>query len=80
MSNVLAMPPSLLAFVLLNILGWLVHTGRGNPFLIASLCIVAFHSFYISEMADIYPSGSDEHHLLHRPSDREGMILVGAQL
>ncbi|KAF8527069.1 high-affinity nicotinic acid transporter [Gautieria morchelliformis] len=37
MSNVLAMPPSLLTFVLLNTLGWFVHSGRFNPFLVASL-------------------------------------------
>ncbi|KAF8580945.1 MFS general substrate transporter [Ramaria rubella] len=37
MSNVLSMPPSLLTFILLNILGWIVQRGQGNPFLIAAL-------------------------------------------
>lgn len=58
MSNVLAMPPSLLTFLLLNTLGWLVQTGRGNPFLIASLCTISLVHHDACEVADALHSGS----------------------
>lgn len=38
MSNVLSMPPSLAAFVVLNILGWLIQMRAWNPFWIAAAC------------------------------------------
>ncbi|KAG6830305.1 hypothetical protein H0H87_008556 [Tephrocybe sp. NHM501043] len=42
LSNVLSMPPSLLTFTVLNILGWLVQSHKFNPFRVAIVCTCQF--------------------------------------
>lgn len=37
-SNALSMPPSLAAFIILNILGWLIQKKGWNPFRVAAGC------------------------------------------
>jgi hypothetical protein len=61
MSNVLAMPPSLATFIVLNILGWLVQKRFWNPFWVAVYCRSGIRVHMVP--ADTFFSGIYQYHL-----------------